>query len=167
MSAEAPVIFDQDALKKRVSESVSSSFGMLIPAEQWQAMIDREVKAFFDTEIKYEFTKAVSDNRSSWSSGPDVYALRMGITPFRQMVWAKVQALCVAQIETILSSEKFMGCITEAWGSGSYEIQLNEVMEKKLLELAPKMAAEFFRTGFASALGSIKETIKQEIRENR
>lgn len=157
--------FDPDALKKRVSETIQASFGALIPEATWQAMVDKEVKAFFE-DPGAEWT--ITTINASYQR--DALAiLQSKMTPFRRMVWEKVQELCKAKIEALLNGDTLRGYVDNYSGPDGRTtiVELSNYMEAKLVEIAPKMAVTFFRGAFGAAVEQAKNEIRNEIAQRR
>lgn len=61
MSTDKVAPFDPQSLAGALRERVRDSLGMLIPDEQWDAMMQREINAFFTPEPdRYGQTRAMS-----------------------------------------------------------------------------------------------------------
>lgn len=159
--AETLIQFEPDALKKRIAESVQVSFGMLIPESEWQKMVDKEVKAFFEEEGQFIWQRQEELKNSSYYGQSRYYeTLKFGMTPFRQQVWECVNKLVKQQLETALNVESLRTMVH--WGN-EQDKELSIYLESKLAELAPKMAASMFRTLFASAVEQVKNDIRNEL----
>lgn len=156
--------FDPDALKKRVSETIQASFGALIPEATWQAMVEKEVKAFFeDPGAEWVVTQINGSYQRD-----ALHTLQTRMTPFRRLVWEKVQGLCKAKIEELLTDGTLRGYVNNySYDGKPVEVQLSEFLEKKLSELAPKMAETFFRGAFGVAVEQAKQEIRNEIAQRR
>lgn len=76
---------DTNALRDRVAAQVTNSFGMLIPEEQFSAMVEAQIKAFFETPTSLIF------ERNGYS---DTYTIKGGqVTMFQMMVWNRVRPM--------------------------------------------------------------------------
>ena len=159
--------FDPDALKKRVSETIQASFGALIPESTWQAMVDKEVKAFFEEPGAEWIVEKRGDGR--WNSTDTITTLQSKMTPFRRMVWEKVQELCKAKIESLLNGDTLRGYVDNYSGPDgrTTKVELSDYLEKKLVEIAPAMAVTFFRGAFGAAVEQAKQEIRTEISQRR
>ncbi len=157
--------FDPDALKKRVSETIQASFGALIPEATWQAMVDKEVKAFFE-EPGAEWV--VAQINGSYQRDA-LHTLQSKMTPFRRMVWEKVQGLCSAKIEAVLNNDTLRGYVDNWSGPDgrTVKIELSDFLEAKLNEIAPKMATAYFRAAFGASVEQAKQQIRDEIAQHR
>ena len=77
---------DTNALRGRVAAQVTNSFGMLIPEEQFSAMVDAQIKAFFETPTTLTFERA--------GAYSDTYVIKGGkVTAFQMMVWNLVRPM--------------------------------------------------------------------------
>lgn len=166
------VQFDPEALKKRVAETIQVSFGMLIPAEQFNAMVEKEVKAFFEQETTEWI---VAEKASvSWDRNGSAQ-LKTTLTPFRRLVWEKVQELCKAKLNEHLSSDQFKAYLstsysysTDTQGRGvntpsSLEIELGKYFEAVMPAMSQKMAEAFFRGMFAGAAEQAKSLLAKQL----
>lgn len=159
--------FDPDALKKRVSETIQASFGALIPEATWQAMVDKEVKAFFE-EPGVEWVVA-EKHSGGYGSQNTTYTLQSKMTPFRRMVWVRVSELCKAKIDNLLTGDTLRSHVNNYSGHSGRdaEVELSDYLEKKLNEIAPAMAVTFFRGAFGAAVEQAKHEIRNEIAQRR
>ena len=151
-------VFDADALKKRVAESVAASFGMLVPQQQWDALVEREVKAFFEEPVQWK----LSEERYYADS---TNVLKVATTPFRLLVWERVAKLCREEISKALDSGKLRTWAAD--GTSGAEQKLGELLERKLEQLAPLMVVHFFRAEMATVAEDLKNNIRHEMNERR
>lgn len=86
--------------KQRVQDHVLNTFGSLIPQEQFEQMVNAEIKSFFEGKTEIQITKV----ESSYSSGR-VEALKTNLTPFRAVVYAAVLKMVGSQLDTFFTSE--------------------------------------------------------------
>lgn len=153
-------VFDADALKRRVAESVAASFGMLVPQQQWDALVEREVKAFFEEPVTWN----LAEERIYYGQA-GVSVLKVATTPFRLLVWQQVAKLAREEISKVLDSGKLRTWAAD--GTSGAEQKLGELLEKKLEQLAPLMVAAFFRQEMALVADSVKNNIRQDMLERR
>lgn len=166
-------VFDPSALKKRVSDSVTATFGMMIPETQWAAMVEREVKAFFEEPTSpFSITEErVKDG--SWGSEKIVsHHLTTKLTPFRALIWKQCSDMCIAQIQAALHGEGLKCIVKKAWeyptsgGQGIEvikEVELSDMLVRKLEDLAPKLVAKLFESMYAGAVLQAKNDVLQEL----
>jgi hypothetical protein len=83
-----PATLNVEALKTRVQDHITGTFGSLIPDEQMHAMINASIRAFFDTPEDFTFEKVQNNGY-----GADSYKLKTKITPFQMMVWDIVKPI--------------------------------------------------------------------------
>lgn len=95
-----PATLDMSALKEKAQSHIVGTFGMLIPDEQLQNMINAAIKEFFEIprELEYETV------RTNWRDDPTV-RLKTKITPFQQMVWEIVKPLAKERLDKHLNEE--------------------------------------------------------------
>ena len=75
--------FDPNTFKQRVHDHIVSTFGSLIPPEQFEMMVNAQVKAFFEDEREWTLKQ---DGHYGHN-----FNVNMRVTPFRQMVWERVR----------------------------------------------------------------------------
>ncbi len=171
MPPDSPVVFDQAALRKRVTETVTASFGMMIPEDQWQSLVEREIKAYFEEPTDMVFVEGEAPTMH-WGNAVgqarrDAFKARM--TPFRLLVWTAVTDHCHAHLQGLLGGEKFRAMMNTVYGNGdqTVEVQMSEWMGKKLEQLAPKMAMHFFAQALVMATDEAKNRIRSELAGRR
>lgn len=161
--SDAPVVFDPAALKRRVSESVTATFGMLIPQSEWDTLVEREVKAFFE-EVNDPWV--IIEQRGSWNTS-ETQKVQSKLTPFRVLVWKHLGDLCLAKVQECLSTDKFLAIVNREYTSGG-EVQkdamISDFLLRKLDEIAPAMAASMFRSMFVAAVQTAKDETLTAIR---
>ncbi len=166
-------VFDPAALKKRVSDSVTATFGMMIPETEWQALVEREVKAFFE-EPSTPFTIVEQKIAGSYGSRDTVgHELHTKLTPFRALVWKACSDRCMDEIKKALDGDGLKLIVEKEWqyptngGSGqevTKNVVMGEILGKKLEEIAPKMVMSLFRDMFVAAASQAKYELVNEMR---
>jgi len=98
MSNDNPLAkIDTNALRDRVAAQVTNSFGMLIPEEQFSAMVDAQIKAFFETPTTLTFERGGGYNS-------DTYTLKGAqVTMFQMMVWNLVRPMVQAKLQEYMN----------------------------------------------------------------
>ncbi len=156
---DTPIVFDQAALKQRITDSVQASFGMLIPAEQFKAMVDKEVKAYFEEDIGFR----VESVASGWGRDSH-HDLVARMTSFRRAVFDAVSAQVKVLLEKELNGDRFRAIVAGQYGGGE-AAELSTMLTAKLDDIAPKMASTMFRDLFAGAVCQAKADIQHLISE--
>lgn len=101
--------FDPSALKKRVSETIQTNFGMLIPEEQFSKMVDSAIQEFFTdpsiTELR-EVEYVINPQANSWEQRKGT-KLRLGcaIPPFKYMVWCEVHKIAASILDQVMKDK--------------------------------------------------------------
>ena len=93
--------FSMDDLKRRIAEQTQAQFGTLSPKEMFEGLIEQSVKAFFEESQRYG-VKTIDhpdDARKDHWNRRKVDVLTHEMTPFRQMVWMRLQELVHPMIE--------------------------------------------------------------------
>lgn len=169
MTDNAVMAFDPAALKKRVAESVQSQFGMLIPAEQFDAMVAAEIKAYFETETQHRVLTE-EQGEYSYNGRQKVNVVYVTMTPFRQQVREAIAKQVAQLIQNHFNTDKFRATVDSVWNSENqnqgYEAKMSDMLERKIDEIAPKMASSMFRELFVSAVERAKIEAVQEISKN-
>jgi hypothetical protein len=158
--------FSPDQLQDRITETVRSQFGMLIPEEQFNELIKKEIKEFFETEVAYDWEVRQVDN---WSNHTRREKLKLNITPFRQQVWSEVRKLVDNHIQTTITTGDFETNIISSINVDNesiVETHLSAMLETKLQEIAPKMASAMFKDMFGQAVINAKAEIVSESQNN-
>jgi hypothetical protein len=153
MSGE--ITIDSAGFREKMRERILAAYVDLIPAEQFDAMLKAEVKAFFETEsmLTVKQTQVTVDNPTyktdTWSSNRtvDVPALVFGskMTPFRQLVWSAIHqhlqplvSQCLADTDTEVGQE-----IAE-WASKSLKPGLDVANKIDFQKLSVAMSSQMF-----------------------
>lgn len=134
---------DQNAFKKRVADHITNTFGALIPEEQFQSMVDAQVKEFFETTREFRVSERQEQNKGGYGTHT-VYCLNEHITPFQHMVFSILRDKIESALVTHLNAKdspisKLLRDLVEVPVVG--EIQLT-VAQKVLLQMAGKMFAQ-------------------------
>lgn len=145
--------FDVSALKQRVAESVQSTFGMLIPEDQWNALVAKEVSAFFDEEKEMKIQEVSIDGSYNRSKG----VILQGMTPFRNLVYQEINNIVQQKVKDQFNNKEWLA--TQTWTNNMPTGQLGTALESKLEAMAPTMVAEMFRGVFAMASISAKNEV--------
>lgn len=158
------LVFDPNALKQRISDGVRTAFGMMIPDEQFQALVEKEIAAFFDEDgLDYVFEE-VDKNPSSYNSSK-YERLKARVSPFRLLVWKAVSEECVTRIKALTEDPEFKSRIDVLWKDGRDEhvTQLTERQEKLLEQMAPTFVPMMFRHMFGSMLLQSHDQLRNEM----
>lgn len=85
--------FSGDAFRRRVADHITQTFGSLLPEDQFRALVDAQVKFFFDTPREFTFkTEDIIDKSRGYNDKIGTrLLLNTKITPFQQMVWELVK----------------------------------------------------------------------------
>jgi hypothetical protein len=159
-------------LKKRVTETVRASFGMLIPETEWQAMVDKEVLEYFNADAEFvvvELHEEVTEKASTWSTHQRTFDKKVGVglakqmTPFKVQVYAEVSKLVRKKLETFLSSGEFKTEVMTLYDDNSPVCtELSAEMDKRLEKMALSMAAMALRDTFANSVVAARNQLVTE-----
>lgn len=129
--------FDPSTLMQGVKDRIKATFVSLIPDDQWEIMVQKEVDAFFNSEETLVFAEKDKYKDGSWS--PTKYAtLEIKQSPFRALVWEH----CKEMTYTILKEKVNKEYYSDVWNGNGYDIK--EGMKEVISEAAPLAAAKFF-----------------------
>ncbi|WP_396180189.1 hypothetical protein [Flavobacterium sp.] len=135
-------------VQEKIKESVKVQFFNMLPDEAFQAMIEKEIAAFFEVQGA-EFT--IKRGSSSY----DHAKLVAEVSPFRIMVWEQVKTLTTARMKDVLESEEFrQACM----GAGQ-ESQLKDCALSRYDALAVAMAGVFFQRVMGEAMFQAKNDV--------
>lgn len=149
-------------LKERVAETVRSSFGELIPKDKWVELVEKEIDAYFESQVTWEWD---ATSRGSYNSYQAL--LKTKTTPFRQQVWSAVHEIIRERLNEYLDSEGFKKKVKyEAGDVLEASNELPDKMEERLEEWAGKMAAVAFRGIFEEAVSQARQDIANSIMDH-
>ena len=156
--------FKPEQLQERITETVRTNFGMLIPDDQFQALVQREIQAYFDEATEVNWVTERSDNRGYFSNN-DLLKIKLKMTPFRFQVWSEIRKLMDSKIEMLFNTELSATTtqVCDNYGNQTMEAYLSDRMEKMLQKLAPKMAEQMFSVMFVDAVNAVKADLKNEL----
>lgn len=96
--------YDPEAFRKKVAERITNSFADLIPEEQFQKMVDAQIKVFVETtfEIKVK-SEDIFDKSQRWNKIGERQILNVSLTPFQQMVWMELKPIVLEKLQAYLA----------------------------------------------------------------
>lgn len=153
--------FSMDDLKKRIAEQTQAQFGALIPKEMFEGLIEQSVKAFFEESRRYEVTTVDHPDdacKGHWNRRK-VNVLSHEMTPFRQMVWLRLQEIVHPMIEE--------------WMQGNRKTLQNHVVDqlngpdlsKPFNQSVSSMAAVVTQAQTLAAMNTALETMGASIKQ--
>ena len=160
MSENTPVTFDANALRQRVADTVKTTFGMLIPEEQWKAMVEREVKAYFEEEAMWSIIEQPKGNRYD---SPTFEHVTRKITPFRVAVWEAVHVVVKPMLHELLNEDSIKAQIHHHNGYIPTSATIGEKLKPILESLVPQMANEMFKLPFAMMMQQTTGMLEQKL----
>jgi hypothetical protein len=153
------IAFDQSAFRKRVADHINDTFAALIPPEQFQAMVDAQVKEFFETPRAFDVRDVQSWDTDRWGNRQNIVTrkqLSAPITPFQQMVWSVLHEIVGSKLAEYMKDkdrcalDKFVAEMFELKQFGDQQIA---TAEKLMIAMAASM--------FTSLITSATEQTKQ------
>ena len=158
--------FTPEQLQERITNTVRANFGMLVPDEQFNALVEKEINAFFDEKTVFEWE---GKKVGYWNDAKLEQTTRVKMSPFRYQVWGEIRKQINDKISRVFMSPEFMAHITQGWNMNNnqtIDAVLSDMLNKKLEELAPKMAASMFQQMFVQAVDTAKMDIKNDLLSN-
>lgn len=159
MADEVTVYKDED-FKERVSKSVRANIGMLIPEDEFDALVQEEVKSFF--EEQHEHIVAEKET-SGWKSKKRIIeAYKM--TPFRKMIWDEVKSQMKDKVKENFEESEVAKAVDSFWDrSNMQKFEWNEFVTELTKEVAPLMAEKMFERIVAEAVQVSSDEVLDKI----
>lgn len=142
---------------ERVTNKVRDVFMDLIPNEQLDSLVQKEIKAFFE-ESNQQYTIVES---SSYSSTKKIDS---SVTPFRMLVWTEVGRLVGPKLQEIFGSDQWKTEVIHT--DTGQDVALSELLDKKLDDMVTRMAKTMFTNMFEQAVGAAKYELTQDIKNS-
>src|SRR5579863_781053 len=122
--------FDPAQLMNGVRDRIKATFVSLIPDEQWESMIKKEVDAFFDEDRKY---------RSNYETH----------SQFKDICYSVFKDITREKLHDYMST-----FTSDVWDNGMPV--LNEQLKKALIESAPEILTSMFKSMFQQAVNNTR-----------
>jgi hypothetical protein len=130
--------FDPSKLMDGVRERIKATFVGLIPDEEWEILVKKEVDAFFSEELIYvDFNQLYNQallkrkqNYNSYDLKKEV-DLRVGGSMFRQIIWN----YCRDKTLQVMTDKVISDYLTDSYENGKQSI--SEEMKKVIENAAP------------------------------
>lgn len=157
----------QADFRSALRERILSAFIDLIPQQEFDALLDAEIKAFFETPqlLTVEQTKVEVKNPQYDSSKPtthwnnektlkrDALAFGSQMTPFRQLVWTALHQHLMPIVQVELANDKSQVHTELAmWLSGAGVPQAQAGVQSMLTSLCIGMSQSMFQNAIRTAL---------------
>jgi len=129
--------FDPSTLMQGVKDRIKATFVSLVPDDQWDQMVQKEIDAFFNVEQDLNFIE-VNDYKDSYWNPKRSYPIVTKMTPFRQLVWG----LCADKTMALLRQKA-----TDEWFGNHWpltEESVSDQMKRAIKEAAPAAMLTFF-----------------------
>jgi hypothetical protein len=138
--------FDPSTLMQGVKDRVKSTFVSLIPDEQWDNLVKKEVDAFF--------TESDAPKDYNYSKGGYAYEVKTVPSPFRAMVWE----MCQNQTNRVLREylqERFQQ---------QYDQQGKPIIDDAIQKLIVENAGQMFAQMITGSIQSSMQNMYMQIR---
>lgn len=147
--------FDPSQLMQGVKDRIKATFVSLVPDDQWEKMVEREIKAFFEEPQTIVLAETERRNTNSYHS-TKMNQLQVQISPFRALVWQHCGELTFKFLNEKVNMDFFKGA---QWSS---EVKVDEDMKKVIEEVAPTAAIRFFQMMIGSAMADLRNSLPQQ-----
>lgn len=131
--------FDPSKFTESVKNRIKETFVGMIPEDEWQGLVEKEVKAFFDQPVKMEITKESAPPVGGAWYGSNYFVATSEQTPFRAIVWEYCKEMTYETLKERINKEFF----NNTWSPS--EEDLSEKMREFIKESAPHAMAAFFQ----------------------
>ena len=150
--------FDPKAIQEKVGGMVKGTMIGLLPDAQFQALVEKEWKAFF--EEPQEKVKIQEWNSGSFN-GPKEYSVTAGVTPFRAMVWGAMIPEMQRRLQELMQTDDWRMDVTRQWIDNKEEVHadLSEAMEKRFQAMAMEMVGGMFRNMMVHSAEAVKRDL--------
>jgi hypothetical protein len=149
--------FDPATLMQGVKDRIKATFVSLIPDEQWDVMVQKEIDSFFSPEpgITIAIRKQPTKEQSGWNTSyENVLVVEGRVSPFQRIVIDMCIEKTVQELQKYLTEEKLHG----HWAFDKYE---TDKELQGLIELAiPKAVTNFFQSMAFMATASLRNDIQ-------
>ena len=129
--------FDQANLMQNVRDRIKATFVGLIPDEEWDALVRKEVDAFLNEKANLTF-HAYQEKKSGWYAQPENPAQikSVDLSPFRAIVWEE----CASRLQKALGEALRDSLFVDYYSP----LKLTEEAERIIKESGAAIAADFF-----------------------
>lgn len=153
----------------RLRDSVRAQLGLLIPEDQWDEYVQKEVAAFFTENSLFKIKEVRTKNSYGHDTGQVMESLECSVSPFRLMVWEEVHKIYKERIKDIFASPEFRDPVKVVWGTHSERItaELTEKQEAMLREAMPDMMVNVLKGMMGVAIQTAGRTLYESMTQNR
>ena len=152
--------FDPKAIQEKVGNMVKGTMIDLLPDEQFQALVEKEWKAFFE-----EPTKKVTISRYNgrFHGNDTLYDVQTSVSPFRNMVWSAMIEEIQPMMTKLLEGDDWKCSIQRLWVDNKEELEIatSDAMQAKFEKHANTMATNMFGDMMAMAVEKMKMEMNQ------
>jgi len=165
--------FDPNRLKEALQERVRQQFLEVIPEDQWDAMIQKEIEAFFVDSHYVKITEEEKKQPGYYNSHKTYTARHINMTPFRSMVYEELWKLVSKRLQDALTEEKFFATVMpdtlstqDVTGSNDLnvimggEVKMDEFFKSIMESMAPIIVREMFSSFFAQTADQVRQMLQ-------
>jgi hypothetical protein len=147
--------FEPQKLIQTVKERIINTFAGLIPESEWEALVQKEVDAFF------AMRKVISNQKTSMSSGygyngnkaETTLSLEYESSPFRDLVWEHCALMTIGILKDKITTDFFKN----NWNVD--DMAVNENIKELVANAAPLAMKKFFEAVMMSQMQEIRQMI--------
>lgn len=121
-----------------VKDRIKATFVSLVPDDQWDQMVQKEIDAFFNQEVELNLVEHKDYEKGSYWHPVITLPIKTKMTPFRQLVWS----LCAEKTVVILKKKASDEWFTHNWPIS--EDEFSDKMKQAIKEAAPMAMLSFF-----------------------
>jgi hypothetical protein len=143
--------FDPSTLMQGVRDRIKATFVSLIPDEQWEVLVQKEINAFFEQQIKVTHARQVQ--HSNWGGSSVTINSETFETQFRSIVWQ----LCSEKTVEVLKKH-MKGKFTDTWPLDPEKI--DEGIKEVLVAAVPNAISTFFHQVAMGYMNQVRSDIQ-------
>lgn len=129
--------FDPSTLMQGVKDRIKATFISLIPDDQWDVMVKKEIDSFFNELQKISISSNKDTSQNYWN--PSVHqSMVIEQTPFRSMVWNFCAEACNKKLKESIIADYFDGLYNDS-------AEVKGGLKNLIAEIAPGAAIQFFQ----------------------
>lgn len=145
--------FDPSTLMQGVKDRIKATFVSLIPDEQWEIMVEKEINTFFNLEQTITFSEIKKYPTNGFHQ--ENYSQKViQQTPFRSLIYEMLYEKSIEVIKKKLKDEWF----GNAWPIT--EENMSEKLKAVVKEAAPVAMLRFFESIVFTSMNNLRNEIQ-------
>lgn len=134
-----------------VKERIKATFVSLIPDDQWEAMVKKEIDDFFVGSVTVRLEERTS--KPNYWAQKDILVKETVTNPFRAIVWS----MCASKTTELLKAKLINEHFDNAWP----QKELNDKMKEVVAAAIPIAVTNFFNQFALMTAENIRQQIQQ------